>query len=197
MTSSTRSTLRRGALVGVLCAALLGPMSPMAAALASATARRPPATCAGGQITVAVEAESGAYAAAGNQGVAYLIVNVSHRACTLRGYPKVSFYPSSYRGTPIRVTRNGGSQIFATVPPRVVVIEPGATASFGLGYGDAANQGDPNGGPCLTRGVSVWLPVHPDPYTMGYATTLNVNFCFAGFHFGVTSIQGGPLPKTA
>jgi hypothetical protein len=61
---------------------------------------------------------------------------------------------------------NGGGGVFVTVPPRKVVIEPGATASFGLNYVDAANQGDPSGGPCLTQSVSARLPVRPHPYSV-------------------------------
>ena len=153
-------------------------------------------TCSTEQITVAVEADSGAYSAAGNHGVAFAIINVGHAACSLKGYPKLQFYRSSYKGKSISVTDNGGGEIFAKVPSRRIVIEPGATASFGINYGDAYNQGDPNGGPCMTQSVTALLPVQPHPYSVPFTVPLNLNFCFTDFHFGVTSIQLGPIPKT-
>jgi hypothetical protein len=153
-------------------------------------------TCSTEQITVAVEADSGAYSAAGNHGVAFAIINVGHAACSLKGYPKLQFYRSSYKGKSIGVTDNGGGEIFAKVPSRRIVIEPGATASFGINYGDAYNQGDPNGGPCMTQSVTASLPVQPHPYSVPFTVPLNLNFCFTDFHFGVTSIQLGPIPKT-
>jgi hypothetical protein len=152
-------------------------------------------TCSSSQLTMAADQGSGAYSAAGNQGVAFLIVNISKRACSLKGYPKFRFFPSTYKGTSTHVTDNGGGQIFVTVAPRQVVIKPGATASFGLNYGDAYNQSDPNAGPCMTQSATAWLPVWPHPYSVPFTTTVNINFCFAGFHFGVTSIQRGPVPK--
>lgn len=152
-------------------------------------------TCSSSQLTIAADSGAGAYSAAGNQGVAFLIVNISKRACTLQGYPKFRFSPSSYKGTSTQVSDNGGGQIFVTVAPRLVVIKPGATASFGLNYGDAYNQSDPNAGPCMTQSATAWLPVRPHPYSVPFTTAVNINFCFAGFHFGVTSIQRGPVPK--
>jgi hypothetical protein len=152
--------------------------------------------CSTNQITVAVQAASGVYAAAGNEGVAFAVINVSHAACSLEGYPKLHFYPSTYKAKSIKVTDNGGGQIFAAVSPRRVVIKPGATASYGINYLDAYNQGDPISGPCMTQSVTVRLPVRPHPYSLSFTLPLNLNFCFTNFHFGVSSIQPGPLPKT-
>ena len=95
---------------------------------------------------------------------------------------------------PVRVTRGGG-MIFVAEKPSFVVIRPGATASFGLDYGDAYDQQDPNGGPCMTKYVTVALPTRYRPYTIPFNTIMNINFCHAGFRFAVTSIQAGPIPK--
>jgi hypothetical protein len=152
-------------------------------------------TCSSSQLTVATDNGAGAYSAAGNQGLAFLIVNISHRTCSLEGYPKLRIYPSIYKGRSTKVTENGGGQIFVAAAPRLVVIEPGATASFGLNWGDAYNQGDPYAGPCMTQSATALLPVRPHPYSVPFNTTVNINFCFADFHFGVTSIQRGPVPK--
>lgn len=151
-------------------------------------------TCSSRQLTVA-EYSSGAFSGAGNHGVAFLIVNISKRACSLEGYPRFQLHPSSYKGRSTKVTDNGGGEVFVTVPPRLVVIEPGSTASFGLNYTDASNQGDPNAGPCMTQNVITWLPVQPHPYSVPFTTSVNINFCWANFHLGVTSIQNGPTPE--
>ena len=152
--------------------------------------------CSSSQVNVAVEAASGAYSAAGNHGVAFVVINVSHAACSLEGYPKLHLYPSTYKDRSVKVTDNGGGQIFAAVAPRRVIIEPGATASYGINFGDAYNQGDPNAGPCMTQNVTSLLPVRSHPYSVPFTVPLDVNFCFANFRFGVTSIQPGPLPRT-
>jgi Protein of unknown function (DUF4232) len=179
-----------GALIAVTAAGVA-----LSASVASPATSTP--TCTASQIRVALESASGAYSAAGNQGFAFSLINVSHAACAIEGYPKIEFYPSSYKGKATHVTDNGAGEIFSTVPPRRIIIDPAATASYGLNYGDAYNQGnDPNGGACLTDNVTARLPVKPHPYSVGYTVPLSVNFCFAGFHFGVTSIQPGPLPKT-
>jgi hypothetical protein len=164
------------------------------AVTASATPVTP--TCLTNQIRIALET-GGEYAAAGNEGDAIALINVSHAPCSLEGYPKLRFYPSSYKGKSVRVTHNGGGEIFAAVAPRRAILQPGATGSFGINYTDAYNQGDPYNGPaCKTQSVTATLPVSPDPYSVPQAASLSVNFCFTNFHFGVTSIQQGPLPKT-
>ncbi len=161
----------------------------------TSSAVSPTPTCSFSQIRVALE--TGAYAATGNEGYAVALINVSHAACSLEGYPNLSFYPSSYKGKSVHVTHNGGGEIFAAVTPRRVIVQPGATASFGINYADAYNQGNPFNGPaCETLSANVRLPVTPHRYSIPQSVDLKVNFCFTNFHFGVTSIQRGPLPKT-
>jgi hypothetical protein len=187
-----RKSLRFAAGVVIISASVLVPL--VTSDLSSASSTIP--TCSTSQVTIALEAPSGIYADAGNEGFAFLIVNVSHDACHLKGYPKLKFFPASYQGKSNVVNQNGGGEVFVAMPPRAVVIEPGATASFGLNYVDAANQGDPNGGPCVTQSVTAWLPTSPHPYSVPRTVAISLNFCFANFRFGVTAIQTGPLPKT-
>jgi Domain of unknown function (DUF4232) len=151
-------------------------------------------TCSTSQLTVAADSGSGAYSAAGNQGIAFIIINLSHRACSLKGYPRLQLYPSSYKGNSIKVIHGGGG-IFVAVAPRSVVIEPGATASFGINWGDAYNQGDPNAGPCETQGAAVSLPEGTHTYSGAFHVAVRINFCYANFGFSMTSIQHGPVPK--
>ena len=154
-----------------------------------------PAVCRASQLTMTIDTGHGAYAAAGNHGVAFVFRNGGAGACTLQGYPRFRFNPASYKGQKTTITHNCCSEIFATVAPRRVIIDPGKTTSFGLEYGDAYNQGDPSAGPCLTDRANVWLPVQPRPHSVAFSAPLSINFCFANFHFGVTSLQRGSVPK--
>ncbi len=160
-----------------------------------ALATTPLPTCSASQLTMTANLGHGAYNAAGNEGIAFIFVNVGERACTLRGYPHFRFTPSSYKGRRTTISHNG-SAIFAPVTPRLIVLRPGGAASFGLNYGDAYNQGDPYAGPCQSKIAAASLPVQPRPYSTPLSTPLSVNFCFANFQFGVTSLQSGRRPKT-
>lgn len=153
-----------------------------------------PPTCTFNQLEVAVGNNSGDYSAAGNEGIPFIVVNVSKTACGLRGYPNLHFVPNAYKGSSVKVIHRYG-MIFKEVKPVFVIIKPDATASFGLNYGDAVNQQDPSGAPCSVRQVDVVLPVRGIPSNQSFETTANFNFCFTGFVVAVTSIQAGPTPQ--
>lgn len=184
---------RRCFLVAVL---FMSGLSELAASSMATTASASTVipTCSYSQLEVAVANDSGAYHAAGNEGIPFLIANRSNSACSLKGYPRLRVYPSTYKKSTVKVV-NGGGMIFVTVKPRLVVLRPGATASFGLDYGDAYDQQDPNRALCTTQNMYVSLPVRSHPYSQAFNTTANLNFCFAGFKFDVTSIQSGPVPR--
>jgi len=151
--------------------------------------------CSASQLRMSIFDGRGGYSAAGNQAEAFIFRNTSKTVCSLQGYPKFRFTPDSFKGRSTKITHNGG-QIFVAVPPRLVVIKPSDSASFGLSYGDAYNQSPIyNGASCMTRTASVRLPVQPRPYSIAFTSELKINFCFAGFQFGITSIQSGSVPK--
>lgn len=151
--------------------------------------------CSVSQLTMSTFNGRGAYSAAGNQAEAFIFHNISRRACSLKGYPKFRFVPDTFKTRSTKITHNGG-QIFVAVPPRLVVIKPSGSASFGLSYGDAYNQSPIyNDVSCMTKTAWVWLPVQPHPYSIAFIAQLKINFCFAGFEFGITSIQSGQVPK--
>jgi hypothetical protein len=149
-------------------------------------------TCSYNQLEIAVAWGPGA--AAGHIGIPFIIANTSKSACSLKGYPKLAFSNDVYKGHSLKAI-DGGSMVFVSVKPRLVVIRPGADGSFGLNYGDAANQEDPNGPACTVQNVYVTLPVRTYEIPRNYETTVNFNFCYTGFEVFVTSIQTGPLPK--
>ena len=82
-----------------------------------------------------------------------------------------------------------------SVKPRLVVIKPGADASFGLDFGDASNQQDPIGAACTTQNIFVTLPVRVNQLPQNYETAVNFDFCTADFQVEVTPFESGPLPK--
>ena len=150
-------------------------------------------TCSHNQLDVVTASPSGAYVAAGNNGIPFYIVNISTSSCSLDGYAQVSFSPQSYRGTSLRVV-HGGGMIFAAARPRLVILRPGFTASFGIDFGDAANQQDPSGASCTTSNANIKLPVrNPDGYD--FRPRVSFNFCFTGFLVTLTPIEAGPIPK--
>jgi hypothetical protein len=148
--------------------------------------------CTWSQLEVAVAWGPGA--AAGNIGIPFIIANISKATCSLSGYPKLMFSPDRYKNHTVKVAHNVG-MIFGNVKPRLVTIRPNEDASFGLNFGDAGNQSDPYGGPCIVHNIYVTLPVRTNTYNQNFETTVNFNFCFTNFLVGVTSIQPGPLPK--
>lgn len=173
----------------LLSSTILGTSLP---ARASASQSKSVPSCLNTQLEVAVA--WAAPPAAGNNGIPFIIANDSKVACSIVGYPRLSFVPDSYKGRSITVIKGGG-MIFRRAKPRLVIVEPDGTASFGLDYGDAANQQDPAGAPCLVQNVYVTLPVRYGSFPQNYETTAIFNFCFTNFRVSVTSIQPGPLPK--
>ena len=164
---------------------------PMASiAFASSVTR----TCSYDQLDVVTASPSGAYAATGHHGIPFYIVNISGSACSLTGYPRISFAPQSFHGSTLRVV-HGGGMIFAAVKPHLVTINAGATASFGLDFVDAYDQQDPSGSPCLTQNADVLLPVRSNPSGQYFRPVVSFNFCYAGFRVALTSIESGPIPK--
>jgi hypothetical protein len=167
---------------------LVVPREPLA--IASSVIRN----CSYGQLDVVTASQSGAYVAAGNIGIPFYIVNISHSACSLYGYPRISFSPQSFRGKTLRVV-HGGGMIFVAVKPHVVILEPGYTASFAIDFTDAVNQQDPSGPACMTKTATVLLPVLKSHYEFSYRPNVSFNFCFTGFGVALTPIQAGPIPK--
>jgi hypothetical protein len=157
----------------------------------ASSASTPIPTCSSSQLEVAA---AWGNVAAGNIGVPFLVANVSKAACSLEGYPKLTFIPSSYMKKAISVS-NGGGMIFVAVKPRLVVIKARAVASFGMDFVDALNQQYPHGAACTVQDVYVTLPVRLTSFPTNFETSVNFNFCYSGFGVDVTSIEAGPLPK--
>jgi hypothetical protein len=187
-----RRELGRALSAAVMMLSGVGLSVTSSSSIASASSDMSP--CAANHLAVAVVSSSGAYFAAGNVGIPFVIINIGKSTCSLKGYPRLIMYPATYKTNRVKVL-DGGGMIFIPVTPKVVTIRPGATASFGLNYGDAYDQQDPNAGPCMTKQMTVYLPTRSPPFAQPFTTTVNINFCYAGFKFDITSIEGGPIAK--
>jgi hypothetical protein len=117
--------VRRSAVLLVLCA-LAGAL----AAQAGASPERALAACTGSHLTGRVAGSSGA---AGTISLAIRLRNVSNRACTLTGYPRLRIVDGTTR-LPTRVTHGGIA--FLNRPVTTVRLVPGGVASILVAYED-------------------------------------------------------------
>jgi hypothetical protein len=131
---------------------------------------------------------------AGNVGIPFVIINTGKTSCTLEGHPRLQLLTVHVNKTPIKVTTDVDDGVYGTVKPRLVILRPDSAASFGIDYGDAANQSDTNGPSCTLQEINVTLPTRPSN-GQGYEISANFNICFSAFRVAVTSIEAGALPR--
>jgi len=134
-------------------------------------------------------------AAAGNEGVPIVLTNVGGLACSLNGYPKLTLRTTGKPLQSISIAHSPGSQVWRREQPRLLELSPGATASFGVGFGDAYNQNlgttVANGPHCIITSAVIGLPTGGSKVLH---LTNQMNACFANYHLGVTPIEKGPIP---
>ncbi len=106
-------------------------------ALAQAAPPAPVTRCHTADLAARVGATD---AAVGNRRTNYILINISGRTCSLRGYPGMSFHDESNAVLRGRVQR--GSRYLLTDPgPSRIVLAPGRAASFSLGWTGAVVEG--------------------------------------------------------
>ena len=127
--------------------------SPAETTEPSAGGEDEPATCATGDLSVAVEPEPGG-GAAGSQYSDVTLTNTGAEPCAMTGWPGVSY-----------VTGDDGEQVGAPADregdPTVITLQPQATATARLAETEAGNYGDE----CRTtevRGLRVYPPNQRD-----------------------------------
>ena len=132
----------------------------------SAPAPSGPPPCATSALRVSVAASQGA--AAGSSYYPIVFTNVSGAACTLYGYPGVSF-----------VTGAGGSQIGMPAtenpahPRQLITLAPGQAGHAELQVVNAANYPPANCGPVTAH----WLKVYPPNQTAPLYASLTAQAC--------------------
>ncbi len=135
--------MRRAIVLLVLVAA-----STVATGQATAAPSAALAACTGSHLSGRVAASSGA---AGTISIAIRLRNVSNRACTLTGYPRIRIVDGTTR-LPTRVTRGGLA--FLQQPVATVRLVPGAVASLLVAYEDVpvgSESSCPSGDALLVR----------------------------------------------
>jgi hypothetical protein len=177
--------LRKVALIAPLIAGLALPVFSSAQSSASSTVSE----CSYGQLEIA--STSGTGGLAGHIGIPFLIANTGNKACTIEGFPALTFYS---RGTKLKTTvRHGRSEIYAEPKPTLVTIGPDGVATFALSYTDGYNPGR-NSAACNVNAVQVVLPTI-NPEHEGYGASLSFDICQSNHEVSITPIQLGPTPK--
>lgn len=156
-----------------------------------ASANSPTHTCTFNDLEVAAAWGPGGFA--GTEATPFLIANVSHRACTLKGFPSVHFYAGLPHPVKMTVLHKWG-QIFAEPKPRLVSIAPGGVASFGLSYSDGFLPKSDLAKDCDVNTVYVTLPVAYDS-TQSYEDNVDFDICQSNHEVSVTPIEEGPVPR--
>jgi hypothetical protein len=145
-------------------AALLATGATFAAASAARTHARAVFVprCLNTQLRVAPGQSEGAL---GHIGVVVHFSNRSRSTCELAGYPGLQMLNGAGRPLPTYVQR-GIAYTVPKVPDRVVILAPGAVASFYLGYDDSTGFGDEKC-PASTR-VEITPPNDYNPLTIAW-----------------------------
>lgn len=147
--------------------------------------------CGSSQVLIAATESGGA--AAGNEADVFLIVNKSRSTCSLKGFPELRFTSETSPFVKVEVHREA-SMIFAEPTPKLVVLTPRGVASFGIGFGTAANQRVINDSRCFSHSVWVQLP-RSNNGNSRFPVANNLNICGTGFSVEITPFEVGPLPK--
>jgi hypothetical protein len=130
--------------------------------------------CATGQLTPSLGPPEGA---AGTIFYPVILQNAGTAACSMSGYPAVSFVAGS-DNHPVGVAANQDPEA-----PGTVVIDPGQSTSANLGIVNAGNfPADCNAVP--VSGLQVNLPNQPDPLIIGHADTACASAAYPTLHVG-------------
>lgn len=173
--------------LGVSSLTLLSVLNTSEATSASTVLR----SCTYGQLEVAVAWGPGGFA--GTEASPFLIANTGSTACSLKGYPVVRFYTSLPTVAKVKVVHQA-SQIFAEPKAKLIVIQPGRDASFGLSYTDAFIPKSDVAKDCVTNTVYVTLPV-VNSGGQSYEDNLIFDLCQSDMTVAVTPIEVGPSPR--
>jgi len=99
---------------------------------------------------------AGTQGATGHLEATFRLRNVSPRNCTLRGYPGAELLNAAGHTIPTHLERGHGFFPDTLLVPRQVLLKPGTSAQFGLGFAD--NNEYVGGRPCPS---AAWLKSAP------------------------------------
>src|ERR1700731_5009907 len=93
--------------------------------------------------------------AAGNGGEPIVVTNNGISSCSLSGFPIVVAHTEAPSPRPVVFVHRPRSEIYKAVLPRIVVLAPKGTASFGVSYVVGLDQQYGNGARCQMNSISV------------------------------------------
>jgi hypothetical protein len=144
--------------------------------------------CSYGQLEIAIPDGTGGLA--GNIGRPFLIANTGNKACTIKGYPTLTFYS---RGKQVKTTvQHGRSGVYTEPKPTLVTIGRDGVATFAVAYTDSYHVAG-NTAACKVTGIQVSLPTI-NPKHAGYYASLSFDICQSNHEVSTTPIESGPTP---
>jgi len=152
-----------------LATILIAGAAPMPAAHAD-----PVPSCTAAQLTPSLAPPEGA---AGTTFYPVILLNAGSAACSLSGYPAVSFIAGS-DNHPVGVAAVQDPDSVGTV-----VIDPGQATSANLGIVNTGNF-PADCDPVPVSGLQVTLPDQPDPMVIGHADTACASAAYATLRVG-------------
>jgi hypothetical protein len=145
--------------------------------------------CAAGQLAVVAGAGNGA---AGTAFEPIIFVNASTQPCWLEGFPKLTMSNGGAPGPVSAIHRSYG--VYKNVPPRPVILKPGADASVGLSYSDNPTTGsDGKLSVCrrFSRITLRWRGLDNLQWSIQISSTETP----CGPRFSITPFESGALPR--
>jgi hypothetical protein len=168
--------------IAVICLALAPLLLRNTPSVAGAT-QYASTNCAGSQLEVALALGPGA---AGVGSDVVLIANIGNRTCRITGYPLLHFDSASSAVLPVSVGH--GTTMFKNVRPKDIQLQPGRSASFGIGFVLMFNSKSDTRDKCIVK--TAFVALDRDTYEI----PLSLDVCRSQMRVGITAIESGPYP---
>jgi hypothetical protein len=193
-------SLTRVIACGAIAVASLTPVLSATAANASTTKQLP--ICENAQLKLT---ETTVTSISQYDAEKFRVTNIGKSACTLDGFPQVEFDVQSPKNTyhaanAVR-TPAGPSEYFKTEKARLVIIQVGGAASFGLSFTTAFVSSNDDALGCEALNQILALPIAPLGNTsppvsaVDFDVSIRFNICRADRTVYVTPVELGPTPR--
>ena len=168
--------------ITALCLALAPLLLWNAPSVAGAT-QYASTNCAGSQLEVALAMGPGA---AGVGSDVVVIANIGSRTCRINGYPLLHFDSATSVVLPVSVGHR--TTMFKNARPKDIQLQPGRSASFGIGFVLMFNPKSDAPNKCIV--TTAFVALDRDTYEI----PLSLDVCRSQMHVGITAIESGPYP---
>ena len=131
--------------------------------------------------------------AGGTDAYTIVILNTSRHTCSLKGFAALTF-DNQWTSAIHAAVRHRPSMLFTRPAPILVVVAPGASASFAISYSEEFTPRHDGYRSCLATGVKILVP-GPSKSTFEYVSPINIDLCFAGHVVLITPFEVGAVPQ--